>query len=256
MAFEYVDLDTARARDGLRMVVVSGVPSAWGEAAKGILHVKGIDWAAVRLDYDSDGLKQWAGQRSGPVAIHGDERPRAGWAEILFLAERLAPEPALLPSDAAGRALVMGMSHEIVGEEGLCWSRRIELVHAGLAGGGGFLKPVARYLGRKYGYTPQGGEAARVRIASLLVMFADRLRAQRAAGSGFLVGDRLTAADIYLATAMAMFAPLPREVCAMDETMRAAFATLDPTISAALDPILIEHRDRIYADWLELPLRL
>jgi hypothetical protein len=35
------------------MVVVGNVPSPWGEAAKGILHIKGIEWAAVRLAYDS-----------------------------------------------------------------------------------------------------------------------------------------------------------------------------------------------------------
>ena len=97
MAFEYCGVDEAIARRGLRMVVVGGVPSPWGEAAKGILHIKGIDWVAVRLVYDSEPLRAWAGQRSGPVAIYDDERPRSGWAEILLLAERLAPEPPLLP---------------------------------------------------------------------------------------------------------------------------------------------------------------
>ena len=72
MSFEYIDVDAAIARRGLRMVVVGGVPSPWGEAAKGILHVKGIEWAAVRLAYDSEPLKRWAGQRSGPVAVYDD----------------------------------------------------------------------------------------------------------------------------------------------------------------------------------------
>jgi hypothetical protein len=40
MPIEFVDLEAARDAAGLRMVVVSGVPSPWGEAAKGILHVK------------------------------------------------------------------------------------------------------------------------------------------------------------------------------------------------------------------------
>jgi hypothetical protein len=101
MTFQYVDLEAAMQRGGLRMVVVGGVPSPWGEAAKGILHIKGIDWVAVRLTYDSEPLKEWAGQRSGPVAIFDNERPRAGWSEILLLAERLAPTPSLLPADAA-----------------------------------------------------------------------------------------------------------------------------------------------------------
>src|ERR1700758_5193412 len=98
MAFPYISVDEARSRKGLRMVVVGQVPSPWGEAAKGILHIKGIEWAAVRLVYDSEPLREWAGQRSGPVAIYDEERPRAGWAEILLLAERLAPQPRLVPA--------------------------------------------------------------------------------------------------------------------------------------------------------------
>jgi hypothetical protein len=39
-------------------------------------------------------------------------------------------------------------------------------------------------------------------------------------------------------------------------TTRAAFETKDPVVDAALDPILFEHRDMIYAQHLELPLAL
>ena len=124
MSVSYVSLDEAIARKGLRMVVVGGVPSPWGEAAKGILHIKRIAWVAVRLAYDSEPLKQWAGQRSGPVAVYGREAPLGGWREILLLAERLAPEPRLLPDDAASRALVLELASVICGEGGLAWSSR------------------------------------------------------------------------------------------------------------------------------------
>src|SRR3954468_14735112 len=130
MPVTYLGVEEAIARPGLRMVVVGGVPSPWGEAAKGILHMKGIEWAAVRLAYDSEKLRDWAGQRSGPVAIHDNEPPRAGWAEILLLAERLAPQPALLPADAGERAAMFGLAHEICGQEGLGWTRRLQLIHA------------------------------------------------------------------------------------------------------------------------------
>src|SRR6516162_2355016 len=138
MPFAYVSLDEAIRRGGLRMVVVGNVPSPWGEAAKGIFHIKGIEWVAVRLVYDSEPLKEWAGQRSGPVAIYNDERPRSGWAEILLLAERLAPSPSLLPREPADRALVFGLSHELCGEQGLGWSRRLQMIDAGLRNAGGF----------------------------------------------------------------------------------------------------------------------
>ncbi|BCH21133.1 hypothetical protein [Mesorhizobium sp. L-8-3] len=256
MAFDYVSVEEAIGRGGLRMVVVSGIPSPWGEAAKGILHVKGIDWTAVRLAYDSETLKEWAGQRSGPVAIYEGERPRDRWDDILLLAERLAPEPPLLPRDPADRALAFGLAHEICGEGGLGWSRRLQLVHMGLAQAGGFPAPVAKYLGRKYGHRPETGAAAGGRVVELLGMLASRLKVQRDAGSPFYLGNALTAVDVYGAAFMGMFVPLPEAQCAMDPVTRKVFETRDAATEAALDSILLEHRDRIYADWLELPLSL
>jgi glutathione S-transferase len=256
MTFQYVSLEEAIKRRGLRMVVVGQVPSPWGEAAKGILHIKGIEWVAVRLAYDSEPLKKWAGQRSGPVAIYEDERPRAAWAEILLLAERLARTPSLLPSEPAERALVFGIAHELCGEAGLGWSRRLQLVHAGLRHAGGFPENVANYLGKKYGYSPGVGATSGARVAELLGMLAARLRAQRAAGSRYYVGDALTAVDVYSATFAAMFGPLPPDQCEMQHGTRAAFAARDAQTEAALDPILFEHRDMMYAEHLELPLSL
>ncbi len=46
MSFRYVGLDEAITRKGLRRVLGGGVPSPWGEAARGTLHIKGIVWAA------------------------------------------------------------------------------------------------------------------------------------------------------------------------------------------------------------------
>jgi glutathione S-transferase len=256
MTFEYVSVEEASKRRGVRMVVVADVPSPWGEAAKGILHIKGIEWVAVRLTYDNELLKEWAGQRSAPVLVYENERPRSGWAEILLLAERLAPVPPLLPTDPADRALAFGLAHEICGEAGLGWSRRLQLVHAGLHNAGGFPERVAKYLGKKYGYTPDAGAAAGPRVVELLGMLIARLKAQRRAGSRYYVGNSLTLTDVYSATFAALFDPLPPEQCKMDAGTRAAFASRDARTDAALDPILFEHRDRIYGEYLELPLSL
>jgi glutathione S-transferase len=256
MPFEYVSVEEAIKRSGVRMVVVGDVPSPWGEAAKGILHIKGIEWVAVRLTYDSEPLKAWAGQRNAPVVIYENEHPRSGWAEILLLAERLAPSPSLLPTDPADRALVFGLAHEICGEGGLGWSRRLQLVHAGLGNAGGFSERVAKYLGKKYGYSPEAGVAAGPRVAGLLGMLIARLEAQRHAGSHYYVGNSLTAADVYSATFAAMFEPLPPEQCRMDSSTRAAFGARDTHTDAALAPILLEHRDMVYREYLELPLSL
>ncbi len=256
MGFRYVSVEEAIARDGLRMVVVGGVPSPWGEAAKGILHIKRIDWSAVRLAYDSEPLKQWAGQRSGPVAVYDEEAPCAGWREILMLAERLAPIPPLLPADATARALVLELAHGICGEGGLAWSRRLQLVHAGRNGAGGFPARVAAYLGKKYGHSDEAGVSSSERVVEMLGRLASRLKAQHEAGSSYYVGDALSAADVYAATCMALFRPLPQDVCAMDAVTRAAFETADARTEAALDPLLFAHRDMMYARHLELPLSM
>ena len=257
MTFEYVSVEEAIKRSGLRMVVVGNVPSPWGEAAKGILHIKRIDWAAVRLVYDSEPLKAWMGpHRNGPVAIYEDERPRAGWAEILLLAERLVQAPSLVPADPAERALAFGLSHEICGEAGLGWSRRLQLIHAGLRNAGGFPERVARYLAKKYGYSADAAAAASARVSQVLSMLAARLKAQRKSGSRYYMGHALTAVDVYSATFMAMFNPLPPEKCEMDPATRAAFETRDGQTQSALDPVLFEHRDMMYAEHLALPLSL
>jgi len=256
MTFQYVSLEEAIERDGLRMVVVGDVPSPWTEAAKGLLHIKGIPWVAVRLVYDSEPLKQWAGQRSAPVVIYDREPPRAGWREILMLAERLVPAPSLLPADPDSRALALSLAHEICGETGLGWTRRLQLIHAGLQGAGGFPGRVASYLGKKYGYSPEAGADSGRRVEEMLGKLAARLKAQHDAGSRYYLGNKLTAVDVYGATFMALFAPLPPAQCEMDASTRMAFETLDAQTDAALDPVFFEHRDMMYAQHLECPLSL
>jgi glutathione S-transferase len=256
MSFQYVTVEEAIARRGLRMVVVGQVPSPWGEAAKGIFHVKGIDFAAVRLVYDDEALKSWARQLSGPVAILDDEPPRSGWAEILMLAERLAPTPGLLPLQPEARARALQLADQFCGQNGLGWNRRLQLVHAGLSQAGGFPERVAGYLGKKYGYGSADADHSAKRVHDLLGSLTAVLRAQRDAGHGFYLGADLSAVDIYSATFMALFKPLGEEQCAMNPLVRRAFEWLDAPTATALDPILLEHRDRVYARHLQLPLAL
>jgi glutathione S-transferase len=257
MPFEFAELEEATKRDGLRMVVVPGIPSPWGEAVKGILHIKQLPGVAIRLDVGNPAMMEWTGgHSSAPVVVHGDEQPRSGWAEILLLAERLAPEPGLLPVDAGDRALALGLAHEICGEMGLGWCRRNACADVGLKGEGGFPKPIAGYLAAKYGYRAEEADLYGRRVIEILGALAARLRAQRDSGSRFYIGESLSAVDVYSATFMALFKPLPPEQCPMPDFLRAAFEALDPETAAALDPILTEHRDFVYAEYLELPMRL
>jgi glutathione S-transferase len=253
---EFVSVAEARERGGLRVVMVGTVPSPWGEAAKGIFHVEKVPYVATRLSAEMPAVVEWTGCDSAPVAVFDDEKPRTGWAEILLLTQRLSPNPSLLPGDPEPRALVFGLSHEICGEDGLGWCRRLQGVHAAMTGGVGFPKPIAQYLAPKYGYRTDSGERAGRRVAELLGMFSHRLHAQHEAGSRYLVGNALTATDIYLATFIALFAPLPQEHCDIPESFREGFESMDDATRSAFDPVLTEHRDEIYHRHLELPLTL
>jgi glutathione S-transferase len=255
---EFVDLEQAKQRSGLRLVVVAGVPSPWGEAAKAVLHVKKIPFVAVRMTPGDAALQAWTRQASAPVALYEDEAPRGGWAEILLLAERLAPDPRLVPEDAAERATLFGLAHEICGEMGLGWCRRLQGIVGPLEAdeSGSYPKPIAEYLGQKYGYRRGIGPEAKRRVLELLGLLSARLHAQQESGSDYYLGDRLSALDIYSAAFMAIFRPLPPEQCPMPEMLRTAFASLDAETEEALDPILFEHRDRLYAKHLALPLEL
>jgi glutathione S-transferase len=256
MPFEYLSVEEAIPRKGLRMVVLGKVPSPWGEAAKGIFHIKRLAFSAVRLVYDNEALKSWAGQLSAPVAMYDDEPPRSGWAEILMLAERLAPTPALLPGDPHARAQAVALADKFCGPGGLGWNRRLQAVHAGLTAGAGFPERVARFLGDKYGYDPADAGRYTPRVVELLGEVAAALRAQRAAGKDYYLGDRLSALDVYSATFMGLIEPLPEAQCAMSPTLRAALEWLDEETRAALDPVLLEHRDMMYSRHLETPLAL
>jgi glutathione S-transferase len=254
---EYVGVAEARAMSGLRLVLTAGVPGPWGEAAKGLFRVKGLPFVAVRQEAGAEDpvLREWTGQTSAPVAVWNDERPRCTSLEILMLAERLGPAPALLPAEPEERALAIGLCHEIVGEDGLGWNRRLLLFREAFAGADDdsaarAVPPIAV----KYGYGASAAAAAPARVAQILTLLAERLERQHAAGSRFLVGDRLSALDVYWAAFATMLDPLPPEQCPMPDFLRTMYTVRDPVVRAALNPLLLAHRDFVYRDFIGLPL--
>jgi glutathione S-transferase len=89
-------------------------------------------------------------------------------------------------------------------------------------------------------------------VGSLLDRFAQLLK-----GKAYALGGALSALDLYVATAIAPLAPMSEELCPdTHPIVRHAFATAAPDLSNAIPPILVGHRDRIYAKHLELPVRL
>lgn len=257
MPFDYCDFSEAKEKQGLRLIVVRGIPSPWSEAAKGIFHLKSIPFTAVYYDPFDREMATWLGTPSAPVAVYNNEDPLSDWKDILALAEHLAPSPALMPAEEEARNSVIELSTQICSVQGLGWYRRLDSVHKGLnAQTGGFPEKVSQYLASKYGYQAEEGPEYATRTIQILTNLSQRIKQQTSEGSQFLVGNSLSAADIYSATAMACFKPLPHEQCAMLAYIRPVFESLTPAMEAAIDPLLIEHRDRIYQDYLSLPLSL
>jgi len=258
MKVERIDIDQARHASGLRIVTLARIPSPWGEALKGILHIKQLPHAHVSHSFGApiEPLREWSGQESFPVMAWNDERPLSTWIEQLYLAERLAPTPRLIPVDFDDRVLMFGYCNELCGENGLGWTERLRGVHEALTKPGGDPAGVSAYLGKKYGYTPEIGARAAERVISILNKLTARLESQRARGSRFFVGDALSALDVYWAAFTNMMKPLAPELMPMPRRVREMFSITEPTIVAAMHPILFEHRDFIFKNYLELPVDL
>ena len=152
---------------------------------------------------------------------------------------------------------MFGLAREICGELGFGWCRRLMMLHALLAPGADVpeaAREVGRRLGARYGYDPDLAKAAPARAAGILRMLAARLRSQEQRGSPFFVGDRLSALDLYWAAFAALVEPLPDALCPMPRPLRAVYTARDPALREAAHGLLLEHRDRIYRDYLKLPL--
>jgi glutathione S-transferase len=252
----YISIEEAKRVGGLRMVCLRGVPSPWGEAARGIFHVKGLDcqYAARSDDEPENALAAWAGDSSVPVVAWEREQPRTGWAEILVLAERLAPQPALVPADADARVELFGLAHEICGEMGLGWCLRLLMLQSSLGHGEqGAAIPAeqAARLGAKYGLIPAHIRQAKGRVLAVLDVLDRRL--QR---GPFLVGEALTAADIYWAVFANFIRPLPEDLLPLAASLRAMCTQQDADIVGAFSGRLADHQREIYQRHLELPVPL
>lgn len=253
----FVSIAEARASRGLRMVCLRGVPSPWTEAAKGIFHVKQLDccYAAQRKGDEADALAAWAGSSSVPVVAYENEPLRTGWAQILLLAERLADAPPLIPAQPSARALMFGLSHEICGEMGFGWCLRLEMLKQSMGHGAedqpGFPPEVAARLAARYGFNPRDVAKARGRVLEILSLLDETLGAKT-----HMLGDSLTALDIYWATFANLLAPLPEDMLPAVPLIRNIYTTRDQDLAAALTPKLRDHQRFIYETYLELPVPL
>ena len=255
---KYLSVEQGIAQPGLRLVLTRGVPGPWGELAKAIFHVKGLPYAAVAQEAGSDdeALRRWTGAANAPTAVWNDEPARTDRNGILFLAERLAEEPPLLPKDARQRALCLGLSDAVAGEQGFGWCRRLMMLALMMRAKS--LPEPARALrdtlAWRYGWSEAAGAAAPKRCAEVLTLLARQLEAQRARGSAYLLGGALSVLDLTWATFAVLVRPLPEALCPIPAQTRGIYEMKHPEIEAALDPVLLAHRDFVYERHLVLPI--
>ena len=123
---QYKEINHVIQADGLRMVLLRGFPSPWGQAAKAMMEYKGLNFTAGALEAGGENSEvvAWSGTNSAPVVAWNDEYPLNRWDDILMLLERLAPERPLIPEDPGERAELFGLAYLICGQLGFGWNRR------------------------------------------------------------------------------------------------------------------------------------
>lgn len=255
-ALQFVSLEEAASMTtGTRVTFIPGIPAMYSEALKNICFVKGVP--LIRALHPLMGVDKETGedrqarlyeltrQTSLPTMFHDAERPRNVWIEQLELAERIgAPgTPKLIPENFEERVEVMGLCAVVLGEDGLVWNMRI-LTDGALA--------------RKYGYSEAASAAAPAKIGEVLRLIDGRLEAQERRGSPYLVGDAITAVDVYWATLSMTVAPAPPEIMPItkqNQRMLQFFAKNGeiPAVADALSERIAEHQRYILTTYCETP---
>jgi len=256
---DYVSAADARSMPGLRLALTVGVPGPWSESAKKIFEYKGLPYVPVAqyASEPNEDLVAWTGHRNAPVAVWQEEPGRTNYQDIVALAERLKPEPSLIPSDSVERQTCFGISADICGEGGWGWKRRIVMRQRPRDGN----PPTTsnpnlnmQVMRLAYGGSELESQVAAAYLSDMLDNFSNRLERQRENGSDYFVGDSVTACDIHWACFSAMLEPLPHSVNPMPDWLRLSYSWLGPELEQHKHRILLDHRNMMFDRHLSLPL--
>jgi glutathione S-transferase len=219
-----------------------------------MMEYKKLDFAAGLLvpGETNDEIVEWTGINSGPIVVHDDDQPIERWTDILFLIERLAPKPALIPEDARQRSDLFGMSHELNGEFGLGWNRRL-LMFAPLMESGSAPDGIVRMSG-KYNYNKADSARASDRIIRTLNLLDEQLTAQQTRGSEYFIGDSPSALDFYWTAFSNLIEIISWEAIPVPEDYRPLFAYDDAGVKKAFSPALRAHRDAFFQRYFKSPM--
>ena len=98
--------------------------------------------------------------------------------------------------------------------------------------------------------------SGRINVKQGALPLATQLKSQHARGARYFIGDSLSALDIYWTAFANLLDPLPKNSVRCPKPWRPAFVATDPVIKQALDPLLLEHRARIFRQHFRDPMEL
>jgi hypothetical protein len=251
-------LEKALGAPGLRVAPVrGGPPSPWSEFVRACFHVKRIPCSFVDArdaDRSLTTLKTVTGQQTLPVVFWNDERPRSNWLEQLMLAERISPQPRLLPDAPLERAKIVGLIAALCSEDGFGWHRRVMMIGRLLTEPtfGERERAIGHYLSKKYRHNTDSIEASTKHCEAIVAAFASL----RAAGHDHLSGSTLTALDLAWAAFAALIRPLPENLCPVKPLWRDLYTWMPAGTPHETVEGLLSFRERIYRQWLVLPIDL
>ena len=253
---EFISLnEAAELKTGIRITFVPGVQALYAEALKNICFAKQIPITRVlhpMMGIDKETgedrqtkLYELTSQTSLPTMFHNEERPRNVWIEQLALAEEIGSNdsPNLIPDNFELRLDMFGLCSIILAEDGLVWNARI-LNDSPLA--------------RKYGYSEEASASALDKIAEIISLIDARLVEQEKSGSPYLVGNTVTAADIYWATMCMIILPAPAEIMTRTEQNKGMLMWFEsnskiPEIANVLSKRIEDHQLNILHTYCETP---
>jgi len=253
---DFISLEeAAEMTRGTRVTFVPGMQAIFAEALKNICFVKKVP--LIRVLHPFMGIDKKTGkdrqaklyeltsQTSLPTMFHDNERPRNVWIEQLALAEQIGSKdsPTLIPEDFKLRAKMFGLCAIILAEDGLIWNMRI-LTDSPLAA--------------KYGYSEEASSAAPRKIAEVITLIDNQLEAQEKLGSRYLLGDSLSAADVYWATMSMTVLPVPSEIMPRTQQNQGMLMYFEsnskiPLIKHALSKRVQNHQQYILKTYCETP---
>ena len=239
----YVEPSVAQELQGLRLALTAHMPAPYCMSARAVFDHHGVPYVPVLqvVAGRNEDLVAWTGHRNAPVAVYNVEVPRVGWLDILNLAERIGDGPSLYPSDIDDRMLMVGLCNELIGENGWIWNMRHLML--GLGGPERAARERLRNpMYDQYGYSDEAAAKALECAQVGLDRLTGQMQAQRNTGSRYIVGDSLTAADIYWVYFSQAVRTFADTVCPTPAGMRRTYEGVGAMLGE-VDAILIEQRD-------------